>query len=460
MGSLFDGWGGFPLAGSRYGFEALWASEIEPSAVAVTRKQFPKMKHLGDICQIDGSKIEPVEVVTFGSPCQDLSVAGNRGGLDGERSGLFREAIRIIREMRDATGGLFPRYAIWENVPGAFSSNERYDFAAVLSEITETAIPINANGWNWARAGMVKWAGCSLAWRTLDAKFWGVPQRRDRIFLVVDFRGGSAGRILFKPESLLGYSEKIAQAREEITASPAKDACPTGERTFALKTDQTGSNGWGVSENVAFTLDLASGQAVCLRVRAGCEGGGKGALLSTDTAMTLKRQDDQRVFCPCPIIDPTRQAAAFDVQQLTSKLNRSNISFGKESPTLCKRSNLHLIDPNYRARRFTPLECERLQGYPDHWSKYGLDEQGKVFELSDSKRYQGAGNTIAIPCGERIFRGIVDSEEEAGVVTVMCKNCLREVSAGSECEICGASLTDERGRYEMPCVELGLCEGS
>lgn len=196
LGSLFDGIGGFPLAASRYNIKALWASEIEPWPIKVTQHHFPGMVHLGDLTKIDGAEIAPVDVITFGSPCQDLSVAGKRAGLEGERSGLFMEAVRIIREMKEATYGVYPRFAVWENVPGAFSSHQGQDFRAVLEEIAEAEIPMPDSG-KWATAGMVRTATADIAWRVLDAQYWGVPQRRRRIFLVADFGGHRAAEVLF-----------------------------------------------------------------------------------------------------------------------------------------------------------------------------------------------------------------------------------------------------------------------
>ena len=157
------------------------------------------MKHLGDITQINGAEIEPVDIITFGSPCQDLSVAGKRDGLEGKRSNLFYQAVRIIREMREATNGVYPRIAVWENVPGAFSSNGGQDFRSVLEEITEAEIPMPKSG-RWATAGMVRGNGRSAAWRVLDAQYFGIAQRRKRIFLVCDFAGQRAGEILFECE--------------------------------------------------------------------------------------------------------------------------------------------------------------------------------------------------------------------------------------------------------------------
>ena len=212
LGSLFDGIGGFPLAAQRCGIRALWASEIEPNCIAVTKRHFPEMQHLGSITEIDGGKIPPVDIISFGSPCQDLSVAGKQSGLDGERSGLFREAVRIIYEMRRATNGVYQVFIIWENVPGAFGSNKGKDFRTVLEEITKGRISMPDSG-RWARAGMVRIGGVDVAWRQMDAQYWGIPQRRKRIFLVADFRGRRAAEILFKPESLLGYSETGAEAK-------------------------------------------------------------------------------------------------------------------------------------------------------------------------------------------------------------------------------------------------------
>lgn len=208
LGSLFDGSGGFPLGGVLSGITPVWASEIEPFPVRVTTARFPNMKHLGDITKIKGSEIGPVDIITFGSPCQDMSVAGKREGLDGNRSSLFYEAIRIIKEMREDTNGKYPRYIVWENVPGAFSSNKGEDFKAVLTEICKVkdSEVFISKPRKWEKAGRIMGDSYSIAWRVFDAQFWGVPQRRQRIYLVADFDGGSAGEILFESEGLSGYS--------------------------------------------------------------------------------------------------------------------------------------------------------------------------------------------------------------------------------------------------------------
>ena len=217
IGSLFDGSGGFPLAATMCGGTPVWASEVEPYPIAVTRSRFPNMKHLGDITKINGAEVEPVDIISFGSPCQDLSVAGKRAGLKHEdngdeettRSGLFMEAVRIIKEMRRATNGLYPRFAVWENVPGAFSSNKGEDFRIVCEELIKIVEPaavmpaVPKNGWSYADSYCGE--GWSLAYRVFDAQYWGVPQRRRRIYLVLDLRGECAGEILFEREGLRGY---------------------------------------------------------------------------------------------------------------------------------------------------------------------------------------------------------------------------------------------------------------
>ena len=254
LGSLFSGSGGFELAGILSGIQPVWNSEIEPFAVRVTTKRLPGVQHFGDVSELSGAKLPPVDIITFSSPCQDLSVAGRRAGLEGERSGLFHQAVRIIREMREKTNGERPRYCVWENVPGAFSSNGGEDFRAVLSAfvgIKEPAAEVPAppkNGWPYADVYMGD--GWSVAYRLLDAQFWGVPQRRARIFLVADLGGESAGDILFKSEGLSGYSAEGFEAWKRTARSTEGG---TGETGCICLNDQGGDR-MNVSEGVAGTL--------------------------------------------------------------------------------------------------------------------------------------------------------------------------------------------------------------
>ena len=213
LGSLFDGSGGFPLAGIISGITPVWASEVEPFPIRVTTKRLPQVKHYGDVSQMDGGKIEPVDIITFGSPCQDMSIAGKREGLEGSRSSLFYEAIRIVKEMREATNGEYPKYIIWENVTGAFSSNKGGDFRAVLEAVcsvkeNKADIPRYEK---WPNAGLVMADNFSVAWRVFDAQYWGVPQRRKRIYLVADFDG-----YYLSPKACQGILSRASKRGKEL----------------------------------------------------------------------------------------------------------------------------------------------------------------------------------------------------------------------------------------------------
>ena len=287
LGSLFDVSGGFPLSGYLMGIEPVWAAEVEPYPIAVTKSRFPNMKHLGSVTDVHGDKIEPVDVIAFGSPCQDLSVAGKRAGLKHEtegddettRSGLFVEAVRIIKEMREATNGVYPRFAVWENVPGAFSSNRGEDFRIVLEKLIQVAEPSavmpSVPKAGWAYADSYRGDGWSIAYRTFDAQYWGVPQRRRRIYLVADFRGGCAGEVLFKRQGLRGYFEEGRAPWQGIT----QDA----ERGTVAD-----------DREIPYTLIVRSG------VERDSKGktAGKGALIQKNKSATLSTVQDQYLFQP------------------------------------------------------------------------------------------------------------------------------------------------------------------
>lgn len=253
LGSLFDGSGGFPLGAVFNGIIPVWASEIEPFPIRVTTKRLPQMKHYGDIGQIDGSKIEPVDIITFGSPCTDMSVAGKRAGLDGKQSVLFYEAIRITKEMRRATNGCYPRFILWENVPGAFSSNKGADFKAVLEAVVQIAEPgaevpaPDKNGWPYA--DILLGNGWSVAYRTVDAQFFGVAQRRRRIYLVADFGSERAGEILFESQ---GVSRYYTPCYREGQKTPGGFEDCAGEPVRVLN-DQGGAC-MSVTEEITATL--------------------------------------------------------------------------------------------------------------------------------------------------------------------------------------------------------------
>ena len=389
--------------------------------MSVTQKHFPDMTHAGDITQLHGGKLPPVDIVTFGSPCQGLSLAGQRRGLADERSGLFMEAIRIIDEMREATHGEYPRFALFENVPGALSSAGGRDFAAVLQSFTKTEIPMPYSG-RWANAGMVRGGGVDLAWCVYDAQYFGTAQRRRRLFLVCDFAGRSAGEILFVPKSLRGYFEAGGTPRQGFTGFAESGADTTG---------------WAV----AVLND---------------QGGASLAVERSGLSPTLRSQTHGNL----PVV-----AAGFDLQQITSKTNRSILR--PVQPTLCGTGQPHvvtmatgqanaevladiaptlncnheqplLVHPQIAGtlcasgaglsrpagmgsetdfcitryadlivRRLTPLECERLQGFGDFWTEYGHDGRA----ISDTSRYQMLGNSIAVPCVAYIMQGIYHALE-------------------------------------------------
>ena len=234
LGSLFDGIGGFPLAGKMAGIKPVWASEIEPFPIRVTEKRLPEVKHYGDVHGLNGGEMEPVDIITFGSPCQDLSIAGRREGLSGSRSTLFYEAVRIIREMRKKTNGKYPRWAVWENVPGALSSQNGQDFRCVLESLIrikapEADVPLPGSG-KWLPAGEILGDHYSLAWRILDAaQGWGVAQRRKRIFAVLDLDGQCAGKVLFESEGMSGYTPPCREARQGTSGSTEAGAGTSGE---------------------------------------------------------------------------------------------------------------------------------------------------------------------------------------------------------------------------------------
>ena len=270
------------------------------------------MIHLGDITKIHGDEIEPVDCITFGSPCQDLSIAGRRAGLAGERSGLFVEAVRIIKEMRKATNGMYPTFAIWENVPGAFSSNNGDDFRAVLEELAcveqpNAVIPGPPRGGRWSKAGAIAGNGWSLAWRQLDSQYFGVAQRRKRIALILDLGGQRAGEILFERTSLSRHPDPRIQAWKEVAGLTANRPAGNDRMVGAgflcgssRNADSRGTEADRAGKSEA--EERTSGDKCCeaaaytLKIRSGCAGGGKGALVQTEKTGTLSTIQDQTIF--------------------------------------------------------------------------------------------------------------------------------------------------------------------
>ena len=483
LGSLFDGSGGFPLGGLLAGVTPVWASEIEPFPIRVTTRRFPNMKHYGDISRMDGGKIEPVDIITFGSPCTDMSIAGKRAGLDGAQSSLFYQAIRIIKEMRSATNGRYPRWICWENVVGAFSSNRGLDFKAVLEAVigiiepgAEMPMPEKDR---WPYADIYMGEQWSVAYRTFDAQYWGVPQRRRRIYLVGDLAGQRAGQVLFESEGLSGYSaegfrswqraardtaaglgaaggiclndqggsymdvsvgvsgtlraqmdghppcvmaagfckEPSAQSRgigyeEEraptlragvVPAAVYENHSQDTRYTGPLDTSPTVSSTYGTGgNNQPFVVEANTPKT--LKIRSGCEGGGKGPLVQEDMSATLSCNNDQTLFVPkcygiCSkssfaMLSDNPHAGFYEANtSRTLDQGGGNPSCNQggttvvegptyavttgsytqvseeQAPTLMARDfkDPAAVNRGYSVRRLTPTECARLQGFPDFW---------------------------------------------------------------------------------------------
>ena len=371
------------------------------------------MIHLGDITKIHGNEIEPVDCITFGSPCQDLSIAGRRAGLAGERSGLFMEAVRIIKEMRRATHGSYPVVVIWENVPGAFSSNGGEDFHAVLEELArveepDASIPRPPRGGKWSKAGEIAGNGWSLAWRQLDAQYWGIPQRRKRIALVVDFGGQRAAEILFERTSLSGNPNPCIPAWKSITGLAQNCTCGNdrmvGKRAFCISGNtvdrETNQNGTGVRENGSFTGNTVDRHAVAYSIIQpvvfDARGNGDGRTCPTITGDHENRITDYTAIvtepedCLTPWDNQARRI--YSENGTFPALAARKKSGGNQQAVLIKKIR-------WIVRRLTPTECERLQGYPDGWTDIGdwTDSKGKKHKYADSPRYKALGNSIALP---------------------------------------------------------------
>ena len=594
LGSLFDGSGGFPLGGIISGITPVWASEIEPFAIRVTTKRLPFVKHYGDVTALSGAELPPVDIITFGSPCQDMSIAGKREGLGGSRSNLFFEAVRIIKEMRNATDGKYPSWLCWENVPGAFSSNSGEDFKAVIDALRGIKDPEadTPRPQKWTNAGLLLADNYSLAWRVLNAQHFGVPQRRKRIYLVCDLAGQRAGKVLFESEGVSGYTPQGFCSWQGAAGAFEEGSGASGG--VIVLNDQGGSF-MNVSENVTGTLraqmdghpptvleaiaienypidsraKLSEDNSVqtltsrmgtggnnvplVMKIRCGCEGGGKGPLIQRDRSATLGCNNDQTVFLPAAFGICSKDSNAMksdnpnsgfyeadssrtldgnggnpscnqggiavvavqgsmigrkddngpqgsgvneDVSFTLDAVDRHAVAYGidraafnqghnaqfgitieseVEPPMLAKgpgavahpvystsKASYHTLaeedlvntlvatdykdpptvseDPYYVVRRLTPVECARLQGFPDWWcmgletdepTEKDLGFWREVFETyrkaaapetkpktdaqiikwlkdpySDSAEYKLWGNGVALPCVHFVLAGI------------------------------------------------------
>lgn len=382
--SLFDGSGGFLLAGEMCGIEPVYASEIEPYPIAVSKSHFPNVKHLGDICKIKGSELEPVDIITFGSPCQNMSIAGTREGIkhitigsnETTQSGLFIEAIRVIKEMRLATNGVYPRYAVWENVCGAFNSNKGEDFRTVLEEfirISEpNAVMPKVPKAGWAYADCISGNGWSIAYRTFDAQYWGVPQRRRRIYLVADFRGGRAKEILFEQEGLRGPTAQSGTQGQEIAEDIGN----------GIKADDRKRNCL-----TAYSFDsLSSNSMKSKNPFSGCRVVEVSKTLDTSTPDPSKNQGGIAIVQKVVVYDARGNGDGKLCPTITGDHNNRVTDY----TALCCEENPIVLD--YIVRRLTPTECARLQGFP---SKWGFLDAKEDFTEEEYKFWLEVRNTYA-----------------------------------------------------------------
>ena len=470
LGSLFDGSGGFPLAAIFCEIKPIWSSEVEPFPIRVTQKNLPQVKHLGDIKDIDGSEIEPVDIISFGSPCQDLSIAGKRAGLEGKKSNLFYEAIRVIKEMRCKSNGKYPRYLLWENVPGAFSSNKGEDFRCVLEEITrikDSTVKLSRPS-RWQSAGEILGDNFSLAWRVLDAKYFGVPQRRRRIFLVADLDGGSSREILFEQKSLSGDTSEGCE-KEKRNTGAIKESL---NKTICLN-DQGGQRMDFYSDESG-TLRASGGIAPFVFENHSQDSRYKGPLKETQTlASNLGQGGNNQPFVVYDIRQTSENtknerhniyecdvSRTIDTSGNTPTRNQGGVAIVEDIYTMSKNSHFTKADKNISSslvatdykdppvvnqklvRRLTPKECGRLQGFPDYWCdnleienptdedlafwREVFDKDAEIKGLkkkktdrqilkwlknphTDSAEYKMWGNGIALPCAIYIFKRLINT---------------------------------------------------
>lgn len=470
LGSLFDGSGGFPLGGIFCEIKPIWSSEVEPFPIRVTQKNLPQVKHLGDIKDINGSEIEPVDIISFGSPCQDLSIAGKRAGLEGEKSNLFYEAIRVIKEMRCKSNGKYPRYILWENVPGAFSSNKGEDFRCVLEEITrikDSTVKLTRPK-KWEKAGEILGDNFSLAWRVLDAKYFGVPQRRRRIFLVTDLDGGSSREILFEQKSLSGDTSEGCEKGKRNTR-----AIKNGFNKTICLNDQGGERMDFYSDESG-TLRASGGIAPFVFENHSQDSRYKGPLKETQTlASNLGQGGNNQPFVVYDIRQTSENtknerhniyecdvSRTIDTSGNTPTRNQGGVAIVEDIYTMSKNSHFTKADKNISSsllatdykdpplvnqrlvRRLTPRECGRLQGFPDYWCdnleienptdedlafwREVFDKDAEIKGLkkkktdkqilkwlknphTDSAEYKMWGNGIALPCAIYIFKSLVNT---------------------------------------------------
>jgi DNA (cytosine-5)-methyltransferase 1 len=436
MGSLFAGIGGFDLGAERAGIKVKWNVEIDDACRKVLGKHFPPVDSYWDVREIDGGRLEPVDIITGGSPCQDLSVAGQRKGFGGLKSNLFYEMARIVNEMRTATEGKYPRYVLWENVPGALSTNGGEDFRTVLCLLLGQEVPKPKT--RWQPAGVVVGKG-SLAWRILDAQYFGVPQRRKRIFLIRDFSGGSAGEILFERKMCEGDTDEGVESRtapalpvgegagsDSVDAGESGGGGSDGEATGKVlsiagswskrRAQQLATNDDGKSyalcagdvHRVMYAYDMSHYDAIreykdktyTLSARAGTGGQQVPIVLNAhdrhhevtnDMTMPLTATHCKQPMVVSYGVVTKGNGDAFLSNERHMSLSTGGGQAGQGYPAVLTTGKRNVV------RKLMPIECERIMGFPDGWTD----------GLSDSARYRLLGNAVVVPVTNWIFQRIL-----------------------------------------------------
>jgi DNA (cytosine-5)-methyltransferase 1 len=374
VGSLFAGVGGFDMGFEQAGFECKFQVEWDKNCRTVLDRHWPEVEKWGDIINVNGRFLPPVDVIIFGSPCQDLSVAGARKGLSGERSGLFHEAVRIIKEMRDATNGTFPRWTVWENVAGALSSNNGRDFGTVINEM--------------AKAG-----ACLQEYALLDAQHFGIPQRRRRVFLASCFDPATVERC---PDPLLPVTESLRG--DTAKGKPKKQSAST-TLTEGFGGDSAIVNAIGASiyhKSTVVNQDVNCGHLVA---EGGILGSNIVGPLNTSDAKMISTQYVNENKC---VVEPY---LTFDTQFGSNANVTEDIV-----PTLKSSQQSPSVTQGVKVRRLTPLECERLMGWPDDHTRYKADGT----EQADSHRYRQCGNGVASPVARWVAEQITKVEHGKG----------------------------------------------
>lgn len=393
-GSLFTGVGGFDMGAELAGIETKWQCEIDKNPTKVLERKWPKVTRYTDVCKVKGNEIDPVDIISFGSPCQDLSVAGKRAGLTGSRSSLYHEAIRITKEMRDATNNQYPRFIIWENVRGALSSNAGRDFYTAVQE-------------------MAKLGAMDISYRLVNACRFGVPQRRVRVFLIADLDGLCAGKILTESEGLLWHPTQNKSKGQEVTSE-------TGESIEGTSQETTGkiigtlvsrmAKGLSNANTLYNSNELIINTNVFVKSSRAQSATGYETWKDGEVSPTLNLMDntgDSRatVLKVEPIVFMPHMTDGARIQDKTMGTLVSTMGTGGNNVPMVSKQK---TKTTYSVRRLTPVECERLMGWPDNHTE--LDKDGNV--ISDSARYKMIGNGIVTPVAQWVCTNIIKALEE------------------------------------------------